>query len=141
MDYRRLAELTHTRTEVFNRLPEMVAFLNELPDYDIALYTHKKMKTNSENSLQILQETLPLLEKLTDFSEQSIHDTLAAFIAEKEYKNALVFWPLRIAASGQQSTPGGTIEILYLLGKEESLRRIKNGIARLSQAQAEQENT
>lgn len=137
IDYRRLAELTHTRTEVFNRLPEMVAFLNELPDYNIALYTHKKMKTNSENSLQILQETLPLLENLTDFSEQSIHDSLAAFITEKEYKNALVFWPLRIAASGQQSTPGGAIEILYLLGKEESLRRIKEGIAKLSQAQAE----
>ncbi len=132
MDLRRLAELTHSRTEVFNRLPEMVAFLNELPNYEIELYTHKKMKTNSENSLQILQECLPLLSALDDFSEQTLHNALAAFITEKEYKNGLVYWPLRIAVCGQQNTPGGAIEMLYLLGKEESLRRIRDGIQRLS---------
>lgn len=132
MDYRRLAELTHSRTEVFGQLPEMIAFLNALPDYGIELYTHKKMKTNAENSLQILLETLPLLESLEDFSESALHDALSTFITEKGYKNGLVYWPLRIAVCGQQNTPGGAIEMLYLLGKEESLRRIRDGIARLS---------
>ncbi len=132
IDLKRLAELTHSRTEVFNQLPDMVAFLHTLPEYEIELYTHKKMKTNAENSLQILQEVLPVIENIADFTEENIHHALVAFIEEKGYKNGLVYWPLRIAIAGQQNTPGGAIEILYLLGKEESLRRMHLGIAKLS---------
>ncbi|NMD37095.1 MAG: glutamate--tRNA ligase [Christensenellaceae bacterium] len=131
IDYKRLAELTQTRTEVFNQLPEMIDFLAELPEYDIAFYTHKKMKTNSEISLTILKELIPVMEGIDDWSENTIHETLVNFIAEKGCKNGLVYWPLRIAMSGKLNTPGGAIEIAYLLGKNETLKRMNIGIDKL----------
>lgn len=132
-DYKRLAELCHGRTEVFSNLPEMVGFFAELPEYDIALYTHKKMKTNNENSLEVLNELLPILSTIDDWTEENIHNVLVDFIAKKEVKNGIVYWPLRIAISGKQNTPGGAIEILYLLGKEESIKRINSGIKKLGE--------
>ncbi len=129
--YKRLAELMQTRTEVFNRVPDMVRFLGELPDYDVALYTNKKSKTNPEVSKNALLMLKPVLEGIEDWSENTIHDVLMAAIAEAGMKNATALWPLRIAISGQQSTPGGAIEICWLLGKEETLRRIDDGLSRL----------
>ena len=136
MDYPFLATLMHTRTEVFNRVPDMVRFLAELPEYDIALYTHKKMKTNTENALAALQLVLPVLEELGDFSENSVKEALMALAAQQELKTGQVMWPVRIAISGQMSTPGGATEIAYLLGKDECLRRIRAGIAKLAEAMA-----
>ena len=132
IDYKRLAELMQTRTEVFNRVPDMVRFLAELPEYDVALYTNKKSKTNPEVSKAALEMLKPVLEGIEDWSESTIHDVLMAAIAEAGMKNATALWPLRIAISGQQSTPGGAIEIAWLLGKDETLRRVNDGIARLS---------
>lgn len=132
-DFRRLAELCHGRTEVFSFIPSMIDFFAEMPDYSIELYTHKKMKTNSENSLEILKDLLPVLEQATDWQEESIHEVLSKFIEEKAVKNGLVYWPLRIAITGKQNTPGGAIEILYLLGKEESINRIKKAIEKLGE--------
>lgn len=134
MDYKRLAELMQERTEVFNRIPDMVRFLAELPDYDVALYTHKKMKTNPEVARASLAMVEPVLEGITDWTEQNLHDALMAAIAEHGLKNGAVLWPLRIAISGQASTPGGAIEIAYLLGKDETLRRVKAGQEMLAEA-------
>ena len=134
IDYRRLAELMHTRTEVFDRVPDMVRFLAELPDYDLELYTHKKMKSNPQVAMQSLQLCRPVLEAVSDWTEQSIHDALMATIAQAGMKNGAVLWPLRIAISGQANTPGGAIEIAWLLGKEETLRRMDDGMARLTRA-------
>ena len=132
--YPRLAELMQERTEVFSQVPGMVAFLGSLPDYSIDLYTHKKMKTNPEVSLASLEMIRPVLEGIDDWSEQVIHDTVMAAIAEAGLKNGAVLWPLRIAISGQASTPGGAIEIAWLLGKEETLRRLDDGLNRLRAA-------
>ncbi|MBQ6400469.1 MAG: glutamate--tRNA ligase [Clostridia bacterium] len=132
--YPRLAELMQERTEVFSQVPGMVAFLGRLPDYSIDLYTHKKMKTNPEVSLASLEMIRPVLEGIDDWSEQVIHDTVMAAIAEAGLKNGAVLWPLRIAISGQASTPGGAIEIAWLLGKEETLRRLDDGLNRLRAA-------
>ena len=131
IDYARLAELTQSRTEVFNQLPEMVRFLGEMPDYDLELYTHKKMKTNPEVALSSLKMVQPVLEGLQDWSEAGIHDAVMAAIQEAGLKNGAVLWPLRIAISGVANTPGGAFEIAALLGREETLRRLKDGIARL----------
>ena len=131
IDYRRLAELMHTRTEVFNRVPDMVRFLAELPDYSIDLYTNKKSKTNPEVSKTALLMLKPVLAGIEDWSETTIHDTVMSAIAEAGMKNAAALWPLRIAISGQASTPGGAIEIARLLGKPETLRRIDDGLAKL----------
>lgn len=98
----------------------------------MALYTNKKSKTNPEVSKAALEMLLPVMEGIEDWSESTIHDVLMAAIAEAGMKNATALWPLRIAISGQQSTPGGAIEIAWLLGKDETIRRMKDGIARLN---------
>ena len=134
IDYRRLAELMHTRTEVFDRVPDMVRFLAELPEYGVELYTHKKMKSNPQVAMQSLQLCRPVLEAVSDWTEQNIHDALMAAIAQAGMKNGAVLWPLRMAISGQANSPGGAIEIAWLLGKEETLRRMDDGMARLTRA-------
>ncbi len=132
IDLRAVAALVQSRCEVLTDLPERVDFLEALPAYDIAMYTHKKMKTNAENSLTSLQAVVPALEALTDWNETAIHDALFGVVAQLGVKNGVVLWPARVAVSGKQSTPGGAVEICALLGKEESLRRLRDGIARLS---------
>lgn len=127
-DVRKIAELLKTRIEVFPDIQEKIDFFEELPEYEISMYTHKKMKTNSENSLEVLQEMLPRLEKLDDYSMEGIEEICKEYIAEKELKNGRVLWPLRTAVSGKQMTPGGAYEIMEILGKEESLARIRKGI-------------
>ena len=133
IDYARLAELTQTRTEVFNQLPDMVAFLGEMPDYDLELYTHRKMKTNPEVALASLTLVKPVLESLTDWTEAAVHDAVMEAIAGAGLKNGAVLWPLRIAISGVANTPGGAFEIAGLLGREETLRRLEDGIRRLTE--------
>ena len=131
MDYRMLAGLMHTRTEVFNRVPDQIRFLAELPEYDIDIYTHKKMKTDPEISLKALKLALPVLEALEDFSEENVKAVLMELAQKNEMKTGQIMWPVRIAISGLQSTPGGATEIAYLLGKDETLRRMKLGVEKL----------
>ncbi|MBT4552824.1 glutamate--tRNA ligase [bacterium] len=131
VDLNKLSELLHTRTEIFANIPEMIDFLNQLPDYDIELYTHKKMKTNPENSLIALQEIKPVLETLNSWDHDSIKTTLFKLIEKLEIKTGKILWPLRTALSGKQFTPGGAFELAELLGKDESLKRIEIGIEKL----------
>ncbi len=131
VDKDKILELVKTRIETFPEITEMTDFFNELSDYDIAMYTHKKMKTDSESSLEVLEETLPILEEQQDYSLDALHDVIMDYITKKEVKNGKVLWPLRTAVSGKQSTPGGAFEIMEILGKEESLRRIRKGIEKL----------
>ena len=132
INYVRLAELMQERTEVFNQVPGMVAFLAQLPDYDLELYTHKKMKTDPVIAKSSLELVRPVLESIDDWTEQTIHDRVMEAIAAAGLKNGAVLWPLRIAISGQASTPGGAFEIAALLGREETLRRLDDGLRRLS---------
>ena len=120
-----------TRIEVFNDIPDLIDFFETLPEYDTAMYTHKKMKTNEETSLQVLKEVLPILEKQEDYSNDALYSKIQEFVTEKGYKNGYVLWPIRTAVSGKQMTPAGATEIMELLGKEESIARIKKGIALL----------
>ena len=134
LDLKKILDLVKTRIEILPDLEEQVDFFEELPDYDIAMYTHKKMKTNSENSLEVLKEMLPILENHDDYSIDSLHDLIMKYIADKGIKNGQGLWPLRTAVSGKQMTPGGAFEIMEILGKDESIRRIKVGIDKLEQA-------
>lgn len=134
LDLKKILDLVKTRIEILPDLEEQVDFFEELPDYDIAMYTHKKMKTNSENSLEVLKEMLPILENHNDYSIDSLHDLIMKYIADKGIKNGQGLWPLRTAVSGKQMTPGGAFEIMEILGKDESIRRIKVGIEKLEQA-------
>ncbi len=124
LDTRRLAELMQGRTEVFNRVPDMVDFLAAMPDIDLDLYTHKKMKTDPAVAKQALGIARPALDSVADWTEEALHTALMAAIEQSGMKNGQVLWPLRIAISGRASTPGGAIEIAYLLGKDETMRRV-----------------
>ena len=133
-DLKKIADLVKTRIEIFPEIKEKIDFFEELPEYDIAMYTHKKMKTNSENSLQVLKDMLPRLEQLEDYSHECIEDVCKAYIAEKEIKNGVCLWPLRTAVSGKQMTPGGAYEIIEIIGKDETIARVKKGIELLEAA-------
>ncbi len=130
-DFRRIAELLQSRVEVLNQLPGMVDFLAEMPDFDSSLYTHKKMKTDPEIARAALAAIRPVLEGVSDWSETALHDAVMEAIPATGMKNGQILWPLRIAISGKASTPGGAFEIAYLLGREETLRRLNASIERL----------
>lgn len=132
LDLRRIAALVKTRIETLVDIKALIDFFEELPDYDIAMYTHKKMKTDAESSLKVLKELLGRFEALDDYSEANIEAIIMAYIAEQGIKNGQGLWPVRTAVSGKQSTPGGAYEIMSILGKDESLRRIKMAIDKLS---------
>jgi glutamyl-tRNA synthetase len=128
LDLRKIASMVKTRIEVFPDICEMVDFLEELPSYDVAMYAHKKMKTTVESSLEVLKELLPLLSQTQDYSNDGLYQLLLSYVEKKGCKNGYVMWPVRTAVSGKQMTPAGATEIMELLGKEESLRRIQRGI-------------
>ncbi len=132
-DYKRLGELLQSRTEVFNQLPEMVGFLAELPEFSAELYVNKKQKSTLESSVRALELVRPVLESISDWTEAELHDRVMAVIPDSGMKNGQVLWPLRIAISGRMSTPGGAFEIAYLLGKDETLRRVALAQESLSQ--------
>ncbi len=130
-DFRKIAQMVKTRIEIFPDIPALIDFFEAVPDYEVSMYRHKKMKTTEESSLAVLKETLPLLEAQEDYSNDALYAMLSAYAAEKGYKNGQVMWPLRIALSGKQMTPCGATEILEVLGKEESARRIRQAIEKL----------
>ena len=132
MDYKRLAELMQTRTEVFNQVPDMVRFLAEMPEYDISLYTHKKMKTSADTAPEALRFAQGVLTGIADWTESNIHEALMGAIAQAGLKNGAILWPLRIALSGLQSTPGGAVEIAALLGREETMARLEKALEKLA---------
>lgn len=135
LDLKKIADLVKTRIEVFPDIAEKIDFFEELPEYDVAMYTHKKMKTNRDNSRMALQELLPRLEALDAFSIEAVEKVAKDYVAEKGCKNGQALWPLRTAVSGKQMTPGGAYEIMEILGKEESLKRIRKGIELLDEAE------
>lgn len=132
IDIKVLASVLQPRTELFTDVPEQVDFIDKLPEYDTAMYCHKKMKTNLETSLEALKAVLPVLENLQEWHVESIHKALFDLVAELGVKNGWLLWPVRTAVSGKQFTPGGAVELCDILGKEDSIARIKKGIELLS---------
>jgi glutamyl-tRNA synthetase len=134
LDFKKIAAMVKTRIEVFPDIKGLIGFFEVLPEYDIAMYTHKKMKTNTESSLEVLKEVLPMLEAQTDYSNDGLYQMLLDYVAQKGVKNGYVMWPIRTAVSGLQMTPAGATEIMEVLGKEETLIRIRKGIELLENA-------
>ena len=131
LDFVKIAKMVRTRIEVFTDIKDHVDFFETLSDYDIEMFNNKKSKCNKEIALSILQEVLPILEGVDDYSNDNLYAVLTDYAAKKEYKTGLVMWPIRTAVSGKQMTPGGATELMELLGKEESVSRIKKGIEKL----------
>ena len=136
-DFHRIAGMVQTRIEVFPDIPELIDFFESVPEYDASMYRHKKMKTTEESSLLVLQEVLPVLEAQEEYTNDPLYEALSAFVKEKGYKNGYVMWPLRTAVSGKQMTPAGATEIMEIIGKEETLKRVKAAIEKLSSVTAQ----
>ena len=131
-DFKKIAKMVKTRIEIFPDIKDHIDFFEAVPEYDVAMYTHKKMNTDAASSLEVLKEILPILEAQEDYSNDALYACLCKFVEEKGYKNGYVMWPIRTAVSGKQMTPGGATEIMEILGKEESVHRIKKAIEKLS---------
>ncbi|MCI8865308.1 MAG: glutamate--tRNA ligase [Lachnospiraceae bacterium] len=134
LDLKKIGAMVKTRIEVFLDIAGHIDFFQELPDYDVAMYTHKKMKSTAETSLQVLTEVLPILKAQEDYSNDGLYGSLSRYVEEKGVKTGFVMWPIRTAVSGKQMTPAGATEIMEVLGKEESLARIQIGIEKLMSA-------
>ncbi len=126
-----ISSIIQNRCEVLEDIVEQLDFVDSLPEYSDELYVSKKMKTNQETSLVALKEILPTLEALEDYSMEGIHSALFAKIEELGVKNGYLLWPVRVAVSGKQFTPGGGVELCAILGKTETIARVKAGIAKL----------
>ena len=131
LDLKKIAAMVKTRIEVFPDIADHVDFFEALPEYDTAMYTHKKMKTNAETSLKVLKDVLPILEAQEDFANDALYGVLSKYVEDTGVKTGFVMWPIRTAVSGKQMTPAGATEIMEVLGKEESLARIRKGIQML----------
>lgn len=131
LDLKKIAAMVKSRIEVFPEIPGLIDFFESVPEYDSAMYTHKKMKTNEETSLAVLKDLLPLLENQDDYSNDALYALLSTYVSEKGCKNGYVMWPVRTAVSGKQMTPAGATEIMEIIGKEESIARIKAAIEKL----------
>ncbi|MBE6830377.1 MAG: glutamate--tRNA ligase [Ruminococcaceae bacterium] len=131
LNWQVLASILQPRVTQFTQIPEMIGFLKELPEYPVDFFVNKKSKTNLENSVQMLRESIAELEKTDDWSVEGLHDLLIALAQRLEVKNGTLLWPVRIAAAGMTVTPGGAMEILAILGKQESIRRLHIGLEKL----------
>ena len=136
LDLKKIAEMVRTRVETFLDIREMVDFFNELPAYETELFVNKKSKSSLESSREILGEVLPKLEAVESWNNDALFELLKAYGEEKGYKTGLVMWPLRIALSGKLMTPAGATEIMDVLGKEESLTRLREGQKKLGSGEA-----
>ncbi|SEK37042.1 glutamyl-tRNA synthetase [Butyrivibrio sp. ob235] len=131
LDLHKIAAMIKTRIEIWPDITEMIDFFEEMPDYDVSIYKHKKMKTDEASSLSVLKDLLPILEAQEDYSNDALYARLQEYIKEKEYKNGYVLWPIRIAVSGKAMTPCGATEAMEVIGKDETLKRLKDSIAKL----------
>lgn len=132
LDLKKIAAMVKTRIEVFPEIEAHIDFFESLPEYDTQMYVHKKMKTTEETCLEVLKEILPILEGQEDYSNDALYESISKYISDKGVKTGYVMWPIRTAVSGKQMTPAGATEIMEVLGKEESLLRIKKGIELLT---------
>ena len=130
-DLKKIAAMVKTRIEVFPEIEDMVDFFEAVPEYDTAIYAHKKMKTSASSSLEVLKELLPILEEQEDYSNDGLYTRFLKYVEEKGCKNGYVLWPIRIAVSGRQMTPCGATELMEVIGKEETLKRVRAAIAKL----------
>lgn len=132
MPFEKFAEILQKRVVKLTEIPEMIDFFGNIPEYDKELFVNKKSKTNLENAPVVLQEAYERLKAMPQWTHDSIHDCLINMAQEKELKNGTVMWPVRIAAAGKTVTPGGAVEILDILGREEALARLEAGLAKFA---------
>ena len=127
-----IAALLQQRTEVLTEIPEKIDFFDELPEYEAELFVHQKSKSTPETAKTVLDAIVPVFEGMTDWNDESILNAMAKLTEDMGVKKSVVMWPIRIAAAGKAVTPGGAVEICRILGKEETVRRLKIGQEKLA---------
>lgn len=132
IDKKLLCEMIQNRIEILSQIPEIIDFLIHIPDYDLSIFEHKKMKTSVETSRDVLKDVLPIFKNTDDYSIENLNSLINKYIKDNSYKNGFVLWPIRCALSGKNSSPGGATELAHLLKKEETLNRLENAINKLS---------
>lgn len=130
----KISELLQVRTEKLTDIPDMVGFFVQVPDYDVEMYRHQKSKSDLDTSLDILKAAVLILENLEPWNNDQLFQILKSFGKEQGYKTGTVMWPIRTALSGVMATPGGATALAEILGKAETLKRIKAGIEKLEVA-------
>jgi glutamyl-tRNA synthetase len=131
IDLMEVSKILQSRVEVLGEIPEMIDFLSKLSDYDTKLYVNEKMKIDEKLSKDILKKVIIVFELIGDWNEEVIKEELIKLIKSLELKNGQVLWPVRIALSGKQFTPGGAFEIANILGKNESIERLRRSMLKL----------
>ena len=131
-DVAAIAALLQARCERLTDIPEKVDFFDACPEYDVEFFTNKKSKTNPEVCKAMLEAAIPMLAALPQWTDEAIHDGLIALAEQLGVKNATLMWPVRIAAAGKLVTPGGAVEICRILGRDETLRRLRAGLEKLA---------
>lgn len=130
-DHMLIAKIVQQRANTLNEISTMLNFFDEYPQFNVEFYTNKKMKTNPEIALNSLKEAYITLENIKEWNEENIHDSLMKKVEELNIKNGQLLFPVRVAITNMQFTPGGAIEISNILGKEETLKRIRLSIEEL----------
>ena len=123
-----IAALLQQRTEVLTDIPEKLDFFDVLPDYDASLFVHQKSKSSTESAKAVLEDIIPQFEALDSWTDENLLGIMNALTERMGVKKSVVMWPVRIAAAGKAVTPGGAVEICRILGKEETLRRLRIGL-------------
>ena len=132
IDAAAVAALLQQRTEVLTEIPEKLDFFDSLPEYGTELFVHAKSKSDEESAKKVLAAILPLFEALPEWNDEGILGAMTQLAEEMDCKKSVVMWPIRIAAAGKAVTPGGAVEICRILGREETIARLKTGLAKLS---------
>ena len=131
LDLKKISEMVRTRIEILPDIKDHIDFFEAVPEYDSSMYVHKKMKTDESSSLKVLEDVLPILKDCNDFSNDNLFKILSEYASANEYKTGFVMWPVRTALSGKQMTPGGATELMEILRKDESIKRIEAAIQKL----------
>lgn len=132
IDLKTIAGYIQTRIGTLNEISEMVDFVDKIPEYDNSLYVHKKMKTTEEISLNSLKKVIPIIDSIENWDNDTIYEKLTETAKENGLKNGQILWPVRTALSGKPTSFCGASELAVLLGKNETLERIRYGINKLS---------
>jgi glutamyl-tRNA synthetase len=133
LEPQKISCLIQPRIVRLTEIPQMIDFLLHLPDYDLQLFMQEKSKSTLSSSLNVLEDVIPLLSSMNEWSNTALQDLLKGFSNEKKLKTGTVMWPMRIAISGLLTTPGGATEIAEILGREETLRRLRLAQFRLKE--------
>ncbi|MBR6355280.1 MAG: glutamate--tRNA ligase, partial [Alphaproteobacteria bacterium] len=133
LDFKALSAVLQPRVETLAQIPTETAFLAQVPAYSNELYINKKMKTDTDIACKALELVLPVLSGVTDWNNETLFETLKGVAVASEMKNGQILYPVRIALSGQETTPGGATELACVLGKAETIKRIENAINKLKQ--------